>query len=115
MGELTQVPVGGPAGARHAGAVAAWIVLLQREALVNKLLLALSVVARPLELLFNRTGVIVAMTHILLPFMILPLYSVMKSVPPTCLRAAVSLGSALRRAAGSRPRRRADFGIHLMS
>jgi len=73
--------------------VAAWIVLLQREGLVNKSLLALSVVGEPLELLFNRTGVLVAMTHILLPFMILPLYSVMKSVPPTYLRAAVSLGS----------------------
>ena len=74
--------------------VAAWIVLLQREGLVNKSLLALSVIGQPLELLFNRTGVLVAMTHILLPFMILPLYSVMKSVPPSYLRAAVSLGSA---------------------
>ena len=73
--------------------VAAWIVLLQREGLVNKALLSLNVVAEPLTLLFNRTGVIVSMTHILLPFMILPLYSVMKSVPPTYLRAAVSLGS----------------------
>jgi putative spermidine/putrescine transport system permease protein len=73
--------------------VAAWIVLLQREGLVNKTLLSLSVVSEPLALLFNRTGVVIAMTHILLPFMILPLYSVMKSVPPTYLRAAVSLGS----------------------
>jgi putative spermidine/putrescine transport system permease protein len=73
--------------------VAAWIVLLQREGLVNKTLLSLSIVNEPLALLFNRTGVIVSMTHILLPFMILPLYSVMKSVPPTYLRAAVSLGS----------------------
>jgi putative spermidine/putrescine transport system permease protein len=47
----------------------------------------------PLELLFNRIGVYIAMTHILLPFMILPLYSVMKAIPPTYLRAAVSLGS----------------------
>jgi putative spermidine/putrescine transport system permease protein len=47
----------------------------------------------PLPLLFNRLGVVIAMVHILLPFMILPLYSVMKSVPPTYLRAAVSLGS----------------------
>ncbi len=72
---------------------AAWIVVLQREGLVNKALLALHVVAEPIALLFNRTGVIISMTHILLPFMILPLYSVMKSVPPTYLRAAVSLGS----------------------
>ncbi len=73
--------------------VAAWIVLLQREGLVNKSLMALSVVNDPLTLLFNRTGVVIAMVHILLPFMILPLYSVMKTVPPTYLRAAVSLGS----------------------
>lgn len=56
--------------------------------------MALSVTQEPLTLLFNRTGVIIAMVHILLPFMILPLYSVMKSVPPTYLRAAISLGSA---------------------
>jgi putative spermidine/putrescine transport system permease protein len=73
--------------------VAAWIVLLQREGLVNKSLLALSIVSEPVALLFNRTGVVIAMVHILLPFMILPLYSVMKAVPPTYLRAAISLGS----------------------
>jgi putative spermidine/putrescine transport system permease protein len=73
--------------------VAAWIVLLQREGLVNKSLMALSILNEPATLLFNRTGVVIAMVHILLPFMILPLYSVMKSVPPTYLRAAVSLGS----------------------
>jgi len=73
--------------------VAAWIVLLQREGLVNKALMSMSIVGEPIALLFNRTGVIVSMTHILLPFMILPLYSVMKSVPTTYLRAAVSLGS----------------------
>jgi putative spermidine/putrescine transport system permease protein len=74
--------------------VAAWIVLLQREGLVNKALVGMGLIEQPLTLLFNRTGVIIAMVHILLPFMILPLYSVMKSVPPTYLRAAVSLGSA---------------------
>jgi putative spermidine/putrescine transport system permease protein len=74
--------------------VAAWIVLLQSGGLVNGALLGLGAIDKPLQLLFNRTGVIIAMVHILLPFMILPLYSVMKSVPPTYLRAAVSLGSA---------------------
>jgi putative spermidine/putrescine transport system permease protein len=73
--------------------VAAWIVLLQSAGLVNRSLMALGAIDQPLTLLFNRTGVIIAMVHILLPFMILPLYSVMKSVPPTYLRAAVSLGS----------------------
>ena len=73
--------------------MAAWIVLLQREGLVNKALLGIHVINEPLALLFNRTGVIISMVHIMLPFMILPLYSVMKAVPPTYLRAAVSLGS----------------------
>ena len=74
--------------------VAAWIVLLQREGLVNKSLMALSLVNEPVPLLFNRVGVIISMVHILLPFMILPLYSVMKSVPATYVRAAVSMGSS---------------------
>jgi putative spermidine/putrescine transport system permease protein len=73
--------------------VAAWIVLLQSEGLVNTALMALGITNAPLELLFNRIGVYISMTHILLPFMILPLYSVMKSIPPTYMRAAVSLGS----------------------
>ena len=74
--------------------VAAWIVLLQSEGLVNHALIDLHLIQQPLALLFNRTGVIISMVHILLPFMILPLYSVMKSVPSTYLRAAVSLGSS---------------------
>jgi putative spermidine/putrescine transport system permease protein len=74
--------------------VAAWIVLLQSEGLVNRGLMGLGLIEEPLALLFNRTGVVIAMVHILLPFMVLPLYSVMKSVPPTYLRAAVSLGSS---------------------
>ena len=74
--------------------VAAWIVLLQSEGLINRGLMGLGAIGEPLPLLFNRTGVVISMTHILLPFMILPLYSVMKSVPPTYHRAAVSLGSA---------------------
>lgn len=74
--------------------VAAWIVLLQREGLVNSALMGIGLLNEPLTLLFNRTGVVISMVHILLPFMILPLYSVMKSVPPTYLRAAVSLGSS---------------------
>ena len=73
--------------------VAAWIVLLQSEGLVNKALIGSGLISQPLALLFNRVGVYISMTHILLPFMILPLYSVMKSIPPTYQRAAVSLGS----------------------
>ncbi len=73
--------------------VAAWIVILQSEGLVNKALLGTGIISAPLALLFNRVGVYISMTHILLPFMVLPLYSVMKSIPPTYQRAAVSLGS----------------------
>lgn len=74
--------------------IAAWIVLLQNNGLVNRLLMWSGLTDTPMPLLFNRVGVIIAMVHILLPFMILPLYSVMKSVPANYMRAAVSLGSA---------------------
>jgi putative spermidine/putrescine transport system permease protein len=74
--------------------IAAWIVLLQSNGLVNRFLMFVGLTGEPIPLLFNRLGVITAMVHILLPFMILPLYSVMKSIPGNYLRAAVSLGSA---------------------
>jgi putative spermidine/putrescine transport system permease protein len=73
--------------------VAAWMVLLQAEGLVNSLLRSMGLIEQPLEMLFNRGGTCVAMVHILLPFMVLPLYSAMKAVPPTLMRAAISLGS----------------------
>src|SRR5690606_116149 len=73
--------------------IAAWVVLLQREGLINSTLGDLGLIAEPLPLLFNRLGVYIAMVHILLPFMVLPLYSVMQSVPPSYQRAAISLGS----------------------
>lgn len=72
----------------------AWIVLLQKEGVVNSALLAIGLIREPLELMFNRFGVVVGMTHILLPFMILPLYSVMKQIPPAYVRAARSLGAS---------------------
>lgn len=73
--------------------VAAWIVLLQSGGLINGALMALGITDSPVQLVFNRIGVYIAMVHILLPFMILPIYSVMKGISPTYLRAAVSLGS----------------------
>lgn len=73
--------------------IAAWIVLLQNNGLINRALQSLGLIEEPLPLLFNRSGVVIAMVHILLPFMILPLYSVMKTVPANYLRAAISLGS----------------------
>ncbi|RMN27101.1 Polyamine ABC transporter permease [Pseudomonas coronafaciens pv. zizaniae] len=72
--------------------VAAWIVLLQSSGLINSALLAMGIIDKPLELVFNRVGVYISMVHIMLPFMILPIYSVMKNISPTYMRAAISLG-----------------------
>ncbi len=72
--------------------VAAWIVLLQSSGLINGALLKMGIIDQPLQLVFNRAGVYIAMAHILLPFMILPIYSVMKSISPSYMRAAISLG-----------------------
>jgi len=72
---------------------AAWIVLLQSGGLINGGLQALGIIDQPLQLVFSRVGVYISMVHILLPFMILPLYSVMKGIPPHFVRAAVSLGA----------------------
>ena len=73
----------------------AWKVLLQQQGVINDVLVWVGLVADGdrLQLINNQTGTIIAMTHILLPFMILPLYSVMKTIPPSYLRAAKSLGA----------------------
>ena len=73
----------------------AWKVLLQQQGVINDLLVWIGLVADDgrLQLINNQTGTIIAMTHILLPFMILPLYSVMQTIPPSYLRAAKSLGA----------------------
>ncbi len=71
----------------------AWVVVLQTEGVFNDLLMALNIIDERVQLIFNRFGVLVAMTHILLPFMILPIYSVMKNIPPSYERAARSLGA----------------------
>lgn len=72
-----------------------WIVLLQQEGVINDTLVSLGILDDQgrLELMYNQVGTIVAMTHILLPFMILPLYSVMKTISPSYVRAAKSLGA----------------------
>ncbi len=72
---------------------AAWVVVLQREGMVNTVLMRLGLITEPLTLIYNRTGVLIAMTHVLLPFMILPLYSVLKGIAPHYMRAAASLGA----------------------
>ncbi len=73
----------------------AWVVLLQSRGVVNSALAWAGIIdpSQPLELIYNRIGVLVAMTHILLPFMVLPIYSVMRGIPPVYLRAASSLGA----------------------
>ena len=72
-----------------------WKVLLQQQGVINEILVWLGFVddANRLILMNNATATIIAMTHILLPFMILPLYSVMKTINPSYLRAAKSLGA----------------------
>lgn len=72
---------------------AAWVVLLQKEGIINGLLVGSGLLHQPAELIFNRFGVYVAMTHVLLPFMVMPLYSVMKGIDGTYMRAATSLGA----------------------
>jgi putative spermidine/putrescine transport system permease protein len=71
----------------------AWYVLLQPGGVINAALMSLGIVHHPLPLIFNRTGVLIGMTHILLPYMILAIYSVMKGVSPVYVRAAQSLGA----------------------
>ena len=73
----------------------AWIAILQSQGVINDLLVWIGIAADDgrFSLIYNMTGTIVAMTHILLPFMILPLYSVMKTIPPSYMRAARSLGA----------------------
>ena len=72
----------------------AWVILLQSEGALNKILAWLGLIERPLPMIFNTTGVFIAMVHVLLPYMILPLYSVMKGISPTCMQAAASLGAS---------------------
>ena len=77
-----------------------WIVLLQSQGVVNDLLVAVGLIAddNRLSLIYNMTGTFVAMTHVLLPFMVLPLYSVMRTIPSAHMRAAASLGASFQRA-----------------
>jgi putative spermidine/putrescine transport system permease protein len=72
---------------------AAWAVLLQNNGVVNNALRDLDLTQAPLALIYNRVGVYISMTHILLPFFVLPLYSVMRNISPVYMRAAASLGA----------------------
>jgi len=73
-----------------------WIALLQQQGVVNDGLVAAGVIddGSRIAMIYNQTGTIIVMTHILLPFMVLPLYSVMRVIPPSYARAARSLGAS---------------------
>ena len=73
-----------------------WIVLLQTQGVINDLLVAVGLIGDDgrIALVYNMTGTVVAMTHVLLPFMVLPLYSVMRAIPPQQMSAAASLGAS---------------------
>ena len=75
-----------------------WIVLLQNQGVINDLLVAIGILGDDgrIAMVYNMTGTLIAMTQILLPFMILPLFAVMRTVSPQHLRAASSLGATFR-------------------
>jgi ABC-type spermidine/putrescine transport system permease subunit I len=72
----------------------AWIALLGRVGVINQVLLRLNVIETPLALIFNRTGVYIGLVHVLMPFAILPVYSVMRGIDGRLVLAAESLGAS---------------------
>ncbi|MBS0257608.1 ABC transporter permease [Agrobacterium tumefaciens] len=71
----------------------AWMVLLQRTGVVNKTLMGLGIIDQPLALVNNLTGVTIGMTYIMLPFIIIPLYGVIRKIDPAILQAAALCGA----------------------
>ena len=71
----------------------AWMVLLQRTGVVNKTLMGLGIIDQPLPLVNNLTGVTIGMTYIMLPFIIIPLYGVIRKIDPAILQAAALCGA----------------------
>jgi putative spermidine/putrescine transport system permease protein len=71
----------------------AWLVLLQSRGVVNRTLINLGIIDSPIIMVHNRVGVLVGMVHILLPFMVLPLYAVMVRIDASYTHAASSLGA----------------------
>ncbi|MDP9836280.1 putative spermidine/putrescine transport system permease protein [Neorhizobium huautlense] len=71
----------------------AWMVLLQRTGVVNKMLMSLGIIDKPLALVNNLVGVTIGMTYIMLPFVILPLIGILKAIDPAILRAAALCGA----------------------
>ena len=76
----------------------AWLVLLQKKGLLNNLLLDFEIISEPIKFVHNTSGTLIGMAHIMLPFLILPLYANMRSIDKDCVRAAASLGATPSRA-----------------
>ena len=76
----------------------AWLVLLQRNGIINDTLMNIGLIDVPLKLANNLTGSIIGMIHIMLPFLVLPLYATMRGIDSDLVRAAVGLGSSPRSA-----------------
>jgi ABC-type spermidine/putrescine transport system permease subunit I len=71
----------------------AWMVILGRNGLINQVLLGSGLVSEPVDLLYNRTGVVIGMTYVLLPYMVLTLFAAMKAVDHRLLQAAEGMGA----------------------
>ena len=76
----------------------AWLVLLQKKGLVNTLAVDIGLISEPIKFVHNTSGTLIGMVHIMLPFLILPLYANMKAIDKDCLKAASSLGATPTRA-----------------
>lgn len=76
----------------------AWLVLLQKKGLINNILIESGLITEPLKFVHNTTGTLIGMVHIMLPFLILPLYANMRSIDKDCMKAASSLGATPTRA-----------------
>jgi putative spermidine/putrescine transport system permease protein/spermidine/putrescine transport system permease protein len=76
----------------------AWLVLLQKKGLINNIALDIGLISEPIKFVHNTTGTLIGMVHIMLPFLILPLYANMRSIDKDCLKAASSLGATPTRA-----------------
>jgi len=76
----------------------AWLVLLQKRGLVNDWAISLGLWDEPIKMVHNMTGTLIGMVHIMLPFLILPVYSAMKQIDRDLLKAASNLGASPRRA-----------------
>ena len=76
----------------------AWLVLLQKKGLLNNIAIDMGLISEPIKFVHNTTGTLIGMVHIMLPFLILPLYANMRAIDKDCMKAASSLGATPSRA-----------------